>query len=69
MACGFGGYANPNIPCSPRVNNPPLWVPNPQHYVPPLPPPQDQDSGAESSSSDSSDSEGNASLDAQPGTP
>ena len=24
MAHGFGGYVNPNIPCSPRVNNPPL---------------------------------------------
>ena len=69
MAHGFGGYANPNIPCSPRVNNPPLWVPNPEQYVQPLPPPQDQDSGAESSSSESSDSEENASLDAQPGTP
>ena len=44
MAHGFGGYMNPNIPCSPRVNNPPLQVPNPQHYVPPPPPPQDQDS-------------------------
>ena len=33
MAHGFGGYANPNIPCFPRVNNPPLWVPNPQQYV------------------------------------
>ena len=69
MACGFGGYANPNIPCSPRVNNPWPQVPNPQQYVPPLPPPQDQDSAAESSSSESSDSEGNASLEAQPGTP
>ena len=37
MAHVFGGYANPNIPCSPRVNNPQLWVPNPQHYVPPPP--------------------------------
>ena len=69
MAHGFGGYASPNIPFSPRVNNPPLWVPNPQHYVPSPPPPQDQDLGAESSSSESSDSEGNASLYAQPGTP
>ena len=37
MAHGFGGYADPNIPCSPRVNNPPLWVPNPQQYVQPFP--------------------------------
>ena len=36
-ARGFVGYANPNIPCSPRVNNPPLWVLNPRHYAPPPP--------------------------------
>ena len=29
MAHGFGGYVNPNIPCSPRVNNPPLQILNP----------------------------------------
>ena len=69
MAHGLGGYANPNIPGSPRVNNPPLQVLNPQHYVPPPSPPLDQDLGAEISSSESSDSEENASLNAQPGTP
>ena len=69
LACGFGGYVDPNVPFSPRINNPLPQVPNPQQYVQPLPPPQDQDSGAESSSSESSNSEGNTSLEAQPSTP
>ena len=33
LACGFGGYADPNIPFPPRIKNPPPWVPNPQQYV------------------------------------
>ena len=37
LACGFGGYADPNIPYSPRINNPLPQVPNPQQYVQPLP--------------------------------
>ena len=66
---GFGGYADPNVPFSPRINNPLLWAPNPQQYVQPPPPPQDQELGAESSSSGSSDSEGGNSLEAHHSMP
>ena len=58
---GFG-YADANIPCPPRVNNPGPCLSYPQPYVLPPPPPQDQDADAESSPSESPDSEEGDSL-------
>ena len=63
---GFG-YADPNIPCPPRVNNPQPCLPCPQQYV--SPPPEDQEANAESSPSESSDAEEGDSLKANQGLP
>ena len=64
---GFG-YANPNILCAPRVNNPRPHLPCPQSYVLPPPLPQNQESSAESSLSESSDAEEGDSLKANQGS-
>ena len=68
LAGGFG-YVAPNVPFSPRLNNPPPHAPNPPHCVPPPAPPQNQEQDAESSSSESSDSEGDDSLEANNSLP
>ena len=67
-AAGFG-YADPNILCPPRVNNPQPHLSYPQPYVLPPLPPQDQEADAESSPSESPDSEEGDSLEANHGLP
>ena len=68
FAGGFG-YVAPNVPFSPRVNNPGPHAPNPHHYIPPPALPQNQEQDAESSSSESSDSEEGDSLKGNHGLP
>ena len=69
--CFAGGfvYVDPNVPFSPRVNNPQPRAPNPHYYVPPPALPKNQAQDAENSSSESSDSEEGNSLKRNHGSP